>query len=305
MWAQYWGGTRQLWVDAGAARALRRRVRESMASGGVAADGSVALSRRETRFVRRVADDVRALVPFLAFFMLPFSAYALPVIVRFFPGFLPSTYHSSSYRVAQMQKRQKVKVEAARQLRDALSERLLATEGPSARERDLLLDFIHRAAAGEAIPLTQLRPLDRYFATHLKLLDLEPRRSSGASLGSWLGSTLWLCPAELRALCTFYGLSALPLPTFDHCANQLILHASRIQHDDKLLVQEGDRWPTELTDEELLEACDERGLPTDVTERDRLVAQINQWLAFRRPPPPVSAELTLFAPALATNTRAK
>jgi hypothetical protein len=172
MWVQYWGGTRQLWVDARAARALRRRVRESVASGGVAADGSVALSRRETRFVRRVADDVRALVPFLAFFMLPFSAYALPVIVRFFPGFLPSTYHSSryrphttrhapphtrrdthgcvadegcvSYRVAQMQKRQKVKVEAARQLRDALSERLLATEGPSARERDLLLDFIHR-----------------------------------------------------------------------------------------------------------------------------------------------------------------
>jgi hypothetical protein len=72
----------------------------------------------------------------------------------------------------------------------------------------------------------------------------------------------------------------------------------------QLLVQEGDRWPTELTDEELLEACDERGLPTDVTERDRLVAQINQWLAFRRPPPPVSAELTLFAPAL-VNTKAK
>jgi hypothetical protein len=70
----------------------------------------------------------------------------------------------------------------------------------------------------------------------LKLLELEPRRSSGASLGSWLGSTLWLCPAELRALCTFYGLSALPFPTFDHCANQLILHASRIQHDDKVCV---------------------------------------------------------------------
>ena len=73
----------------------------------------------------------------------------------------------------------------------------------------------------------------------------------------------------------------------------------------QLLVQEGDRWPTELTDEELLEACDERGLPTDVTERDQLVAQINQWLAFRRPPPPVSAELTLFAPALVTSDASK
>jgi LETM1 and EF-hand domain-containing protein 1 len=91
MWAQYWGGTRQLWVDARAARALRRR---ALADPGGA---SGALTRRETRFVLRVADDLRALVPFLTFFMLPFSAYALPIIVRFFPGFLPSTFHQSRY----------------------------------------------------------------------------------------------------------------------------------------------------------------------------------------------------------------
>jgi hypothetical protein len=56
-----------------------------------------------------------------------------------------------------MQKRQKVKVEAARQLRDALSERLLATEGPSARERDLLLDSIHR------VRLARRRVLHSFF----------------------------------------------------------------------------------------------------------------------------------------------
>jgi hypothetical protein len=69
-----------------------------------------------------------------------------------------------------------------------------------------------------------------------------------------------------------------------------------------MLVQEGDRWSVELTEEELLAACDERGLPTDVIERDRLVAQLSEWLAFRRPPPHVSSELTLFAPALVTRT---
>jgi hypothetical protein len=65
----------------------------------------------------------------------------------------------------------------------------------------------------------------------------------------------------------------------------------------QLLVQDGGRWKKELTEEELLEACDERGLRTD-RGRDELVAQLTQWLEFRRPPPPISLELTLFAPAL-------
>jgi hypothetical protein len=92
MWDQYWGGTRQLWADAREARALRKRIRDTIKT-----DAVVALTRREARFLRRVADDLRALAPFVAFFMLPGSAYALPLIVRFFPGFLPSTYHPPRY----------------------------------------------------------------------------------------------------------------------------------------------------------------------------------------------------------------
>jgi LETM1 and EF-hand domain-containing protein 1 len=92
MWDQYWGGTRQLWADAREARALRKRIRDTIET-----DALVELTRRETRFLRRVADDLRALAPFIAFFMLPGSAYALPLIVRFFPSFLPSTFHPPRY----------------------------------------------------------------------------------------------------------------------------------------------------------------------------------------------------------------
>jgi hypothetical protein len=168
-----------------------------------------------------------------------------------------------------MRKRQRAKEDAARQLSVALYERLAAMDAQqdARHERDLLLDFMRRVRAhddpthpdvghhaervlawrdqaGEsseriteahAVTLAQLRPLNGFFATHLKLMELEPRLvTTDTSLRSRIALALWLCPAELRALCAFYGLSTLPFPTFDHCANQLIRHASHIQHDDKV-----------------------------------------------------------------------
>jgi len=51
------------------------------------------------QLVRTTADLFR-LVPFLVFIIVPFAEFLLPVVLKFFPGMLPSTFAAADQEVA-------------------------------------------------------------------------------------------------------------------------------------------------------------------------------------------------------------
>jgi LETM1 and EF-hand domain-containing protein 1, mitochondrial len=57
------------------------------------------LSRREMRQLKRTTQDLLRLVPLIIILLVPFLEFALPVLLRFFPGILPSTFESKSQEV--------------------------------------------------------------------------------------------------------------------------------------------------------------------------------------------------------------
>ena len=54
------------------------------------------MTRRESRQLTRTVGDLFRLVPFLAFVIIPFMEFLLPVALKLFPGMLPSTFATSS-----------------------------------------------------------------------------------------------------------------------------------------------------------------------------------------------------------------
>lgn len=57
------------------------------------------LMRRERRQLKRTMGDLARLVPFIVILIIPFMELALPIIVKLFPGFLPSTFHTEDSMV--------------------------------------------------------------------------------------------------------------------------------------------------------------------------------------------------------------
>lgn len=57
------------------------------------------LSRREYRQLQRTTGDLLRLVPFVIILVVPFLEFALPVLLRFFPNMLPSTFESKFQEV--------------------------------------------------------------------------------------------------------------------------------------------------------------------------------------------------------------
>lgn len=54
------------------------------------------LIRREQRQLRRTTSDLLRLVPFMVIVAVPFLEFALPLILKFFPNMLPSTFEDKN-----------------------------------------------------------------------------------------------------------------------------------------------------------------------------------------------------------------
>ena len=52
----------------------------------------IRLTRREHRQLKRTAQDLLRLIPFLPFVLVPFMELLLPVALALFPNMLPSTF---------------------------------------------------------------------------------------------------------------------------------------------------------------------------------------------------------------------
>lgn len=84
----YWLGTKLLAVETRMSGALLWR----MLQGHVP-------SRRERLQLTRSASDMFRLVPFIIIVVVPLGELALPILLRFFPNMLPSTFEEQSSKV--------------------------------------------------------------------------------------------------------------------------------------------------------------------------------------------------------------
>ena len=57
------------------------------------------LSRREHKQLVRTVSDIFRLVPFIVILVIPFAEFALPILLKFFPNMLPSTFEEKSKKV--------------------------------------------------------------------------------------------------------------------------------------------------------------------------------------------------------------
>lgn len=57
------------------------------------------LIRREQIQLRRTTSDLLRLVPFAVILIVPFLEFALPILLKFFPNMLPSTFEDSGTQV--------------------------------------------------------------------------------------------------------------------------------------------------------------------------------------------------------------
>lgn len=63
------------------------------------------LSRREHKQLVRTVSDIFRLVPFIVILVIPFAEFALPILLKFFPNMLPSTFEEKSKKVRSSQVR--------------------------------------------------------------------------------------------------------------------------------------------------------------------------------------------------------
>lgn len=100
IWAElvhYYHGFRLLFIDINVCRKLLWRIMNGHS-----------LTRREHRLLIRTTSDMFRLLPFSVFIIVPFMELLLPVVIKFFPGMLPSTFQSASDQDAKIKQNLKV-----------------------------------------------------------------------------------------------------------------------------------------------------------------------------------------------------
>ena len=80
------------------------------------------MTRRESRQLTRTVGDLFRLVPFLAFVIIPFMEFLLPVALKLFPGMLPSTFATHSQTEVKYRRQLVAKLEYAKFLQKTLDE---------------------------------------------------------------------------------------------------------------------------------------------------------------------------------------
>ncbi|XP_048649170.1 mitochondrial proton/calcium exchanger protein-like [Marmota marmota marmota] len=212
------------------------------------------LSRREHKQLVRVCADLFRLVPLLAFVVVPFMEFLLPVALKLFPNMLPSTFETQSIKEEKLKKKLRVKLELAKFLQDTAEEmasRNKAATGSTAKDFSQFFQKIRE---------TRERPSNEEIVRFSRLFKDE------LTLGN-------LPRQQLMALCKLLGLQAIGTNSF--LRFQITMQLRSIKADDKLIAKEG---VDSLNVTELQSACRERGMPVLGVTEDRLRDQLKQWL---------------------------
>jgi len=282
----YWHGTKLLAADIGTACRLAMR----RAQGGT-------LTRRERRQLVRTTGDIFRLIPFAVIVIVPFLELALPLLLKLFPNFLPSTFQDKHQEAAKIKNELKARLELADFLQDTMdtlarqklaeAQAFKATAKSAvgdaakiqyqAQTAEKMMEIIKMVRSGQRVDNEQLLAVATLFQDDITLDNLSR--------------------AHLVAMCKYMKLS--PFGSDTALRERLRDKVEEIREDDELIEKEGIQ---NLTLEELREACRDRGMRVIGLTKAGLIRNITAWIdlsVHKRVP----ASLLLLSRALSISER--
>jgi LETM1 and EF-hand domain-containing protein 1 len=204
--------------------------------------------------------DLLRLVPFIIIVVVPFAEFGLPVLLKFFPNFLPSQFEKPELRQQAFKDSLAVKIEMQALLQETLTE--MAEQAASSQssskeaksEQQQLAVELDAMRAGE----TRLPP-----EAVLRVAALFKDEPSLDSMAHW----------QLAALAKYVGIS--PYGTDSMLRQNLKKSFADIKLDDQDLMREGTAY---LNKKELKDACEARGMRAFGLTESQYRSQLDEWL---------------------------
>eukprot|EP01117_Protostelium_nocturnum_P001642 TRINITY_DN1200_c0_g1_i1.p1 TRINITY_DN1200_c0_g1~~TRINITY_DN1200_c0_g1_i1.p1 ORF type:complete len:652 (-),score=203.33 TRINITY_DN1200_c0_g1_i1:392-2347(-) len=234
----YWMGSKLLVLETKITMSIVRRILK----------GHV-MTRRERRQLVRTVSDMFRVVPFAVIAIIPFLEFALPLLLKFFPNMLPSTFEDKLKKEELLRKKLKAKIEVAKFLQDA------AVELGSKQMKEGLTfnDFMQKVRSGESVSNEEIIKFAAIFEDEFTL-DSLPR-------------------PVLVGMCKF--LSLPPYGGDSFLRFQLIQKLKQLKQDDKMIQDEG---VNTLNLEELQQALRARGMRGTSNSKAFLRQKLSEWL---------------------------
>lgn len=207
------------------------------------------LIRREYIQLVRTTKDIVRLVPFVIIMIVPFLEFALPVILRFFPNMLPSTFENSLQAQEKIRKQLKIKIETAKFLKD-MSDSIIADKNKSEKIRLL---FSKLRSKSSSISPDEAVILCSGLSEEISLEGMSRIQLQSISKFMSLGT---------------YGTDRL-------LRYQIKNVLRKLKNDDVLIMKEGIE---SLSDKELKTACHERGINTIGVSVDYMKSELDSWI---------------------------
>ncbi|ESO00379.1 hypothetical protein HELRODRAFT_130236, partial [Helobdella robusta] len=212
------------------------------------------LMRRERKQLVRTTADLFRLVPFLVFIIVPFAEFLLPVVLKFFPGMLPSTFQEEDKEQDKKRKRLKMKLEMAKFLQDTIEETALQRKDARGESVHEFVDFMSKIrTSGVQTSNEEILKFSKLFEDSLTLDNLTN--------------------AQLRAMCQILDIT--PVGPSYILRFQLEMKLRELEADDKMIQHEG---LDGMAIWELQDACRQRGMRSFGVPEERLKSQLLQWL---------------------------
>lgn len=237
----YWHGTKLL----GKELAISTRLLRRMIMG-------YTLTRREHRQLRRTMGDLLRLIPFIPFVIIPAAELLLPIALKFFPNMLPSTFESKFAVEEKRRRLLKLRLEMAKFLQESIKAGGLQVSD-SVKDSDAFKDFFHKVRIGQHPTKEDVIKVAKLFDDDLTLDNLTR--------------------PQLVSICRYMQMSAFGT---DNYLRFQVRHAlTRIRHDDMVIRDEG---TDSMSYQELLNACQSRGVWTHNRTREQLKEGLDVWI---------------------------
>ncbi|XP_062602433.1 mitochondrial proton/calcium exchanger protein-like isoform X2 [Saccostrea cucullata] len=209
------------------------------------------LKRREIQQVIRSTFDIFRILPMIVMIVIPFMEFAIPFVIKFFPGLLPSTFQPKKTDDMRM-KVLKAKIEMTKNMVETIKNHPLISKKSETAED--FANFVANVRNKGIQPTTEeIMKFSKFFEDELTLENLNRQ--------------------QLQAMCRILDLPPMGMDSFLRFSLRMKL--KRLKLDDKMIQQEG---VDSLTIPELQAANRERGMRALGVSEARLKSQLQQWL---------------------------
>ncbi|GAA98194.1 uncharacterized protein L969DRAFT_45822 [Mixia osmundae IAM 14324] len=240
--SHYWHGTKLLGKEIAISARLQKRLLQGHK-----------LTRREKRQLKRTTQDLLRLIPFSVFLIVPFMELLLPVALKLFPNMLPSTFEDKYKEEEKKRKLLKVRLEMAKFLQETLRETGMKS-ADKIRDSEEFKEFFRKVrSTGESPSTTDIVTVARLFEEDLTLDNLSR--------------------PQLVSMCRYMNINAFGTDNF--LRYTIRNRMAKLRKDDEVIDKEGIEH---LSDRELAQACQSRGIRTGTHTPERLRDELGQWI---------------------------